>query len=84
MRDEYDFSKGNRGSVVAGAGSKTRITMRLDSDIVEWFKARVHEAGGGSYQALINAALRDVISSDRESLEETLRRVVREELKQAS
>lgn len=84
MRDEYDFKKGKRGAVAKGAGTKTRITIRLDSDIVDWFKARVHEAGGGSYQALINAALREAISSDRETLEETLRRVVREELTRAS
>ena len=84
MRHEYDFKDGKRGAVAGTAGSKTRITIRLDNDIIDWFKARVHEAGGGSYQALINAALRDAISSDREPLEDVLRRVVREELAKAS
>jgi hypothetical protein len=39
----------------------------------------VHAVGGGNYQTLINAALRDFVESKRESLEETLRRVLREE-----
>ncbi len=41
---------------------------------------RVHDAGGGSYQALINSALREHIQSSGEPLEDTLRRVLREEL----
>jgi len=47
---------------------------------VDWFKAQVEAAGGGSYQTLLNSALRDYIASREEPLEETLRRVVREEL----
>ncbi len=62
------------------APHKTRITIRLDSDTVSWFKEQVHLAGGGNYQTLINEALRQHIRSARESLEETLRRVLREEL----
>jgi uncharacterized protein (DUF4415 family) len=60
---------------------KTRITIRLDDDLVQWFKDEVHEAGGGNYQTLINAALRDYVEGKREPLEETLRRVLREELR---
>jgi uncharacterized protein (DUF4415 family) len=59
---------------------KVRITIRLDADILNWFKAEVEQAGGGSYQALINMALREYIKSQNEPLEETLRRVIREEL----
>ena len=84
MRKEYDFSKGKRGPVVATPPGKTRITIRLDDDIVEWFKNRVEEAGGGNYQTLINQALRDHIEGEHELLEDTLRRVVREELRNAS
>ncbi len=80
MRDEYDFSKAKRGQVLPSQAGKTRITIRLDDDILEWFKAQVREAGGGSYQSEINAALRSHIESKRESLESTLRRVIREEL----
>jgi uncharacterized protein (DUF4415 family) len=83
MRKEYDFVKGKRGPVVPSPG-KTRITIRLDDDVLEWFKKRVEEAAGGNYQALINQALREHMTHAREPLEDTLRRVVREELKHAS
>ena len=84
MRDEYDFSLGVRGAVNPALGGKTRITIRLDDEILEWFRERVHEAGGGNYQTLINQALREHIQDRREPLEETLRRVLREELQAAS
>lgn len=80
MRKEYDFSRGVRGPVVATPPGKTRITIRLDNDVVAWFRRQVHEAGGGSYQTLMNEALRDHIEGRRQTLEQTLRRVVREEL----
>ena len=59
---------------------KARITIRLDTDIIHWFKQQVQHAGGGSYQALINQALRNHIVQQKEPLEDTLRRVIREEL----
>jgi uncharacterized protein (DUF4415 family) len=80
MKREYDFSKGKRGAVLKTPPGKTRITIRIDDDVLEWFRARVHEAGGGNYQTLMNSALREYIQSKRESLEETFRRVLREEL----
>jgi Arc/MetJ family transcription regulator len=80
MRKEYDFSKGKRGAVIPTPPGKTRITIRIDDDILAWFRAQVHAAGGGNYQALINSALRQIISSRQEALEDTLRRVLREEL----
>jgi BrnA antitoxin of type II toxin-antitoxin system len=63
------------------ASGKTRITIRLDDDILRWFRTQVRSSGG-SYQTLINLSLRDHIA--REPLEATLRRVVREELARAS
>jgi hypothetical protein len=60
---------------------KTRITIRLDDDLLEWFRSQVRSSGG-SYQTLINLSLRDYIA--REPLEATLRRVVREELAHAA
>jgi uncharacterized protein (DUF4415 family) len=84
MRKQYDFSKAKRGPVVRSPKGKTRITIRLDEDILQWFKAQVHGASGGSYQALINTALRKHIEQRENPLEETLRRVLREELKRAS
>jgi uncharacterized protein (DUF4415 family) len=81
MRKEYDFSKARRGPIRSLPPGKTRITIRLDDEVLEWFRAEVHAAGGGSYQASINRALQQHIRRARESLEETLRRVIREELK---
>jgi len=81
MKREYDFSKGKRGPVVAVPPGKTRLTIRLDTDIVDWFRDQVEKAGGGNYQSLMNLALRDFVSRRREPLENTLRRVIREELR---
>ncbi len=78
-----DFSKGKRGAVVKPAPNKERITIRLDADVIAHFKRLVHEAGGGNYQTLINEALREHIRQQEQSLEETLRKVIREELEKA-
>ena len=59
---------------------KTRITIRVDNDILEWFRLQVQVAGGGNYQTMINQALREYIERDADDLEERIRRVVREEL----
>lgn len=80
MKDHYDFAKGRRGPVLPAAAGKTRITIRIDDDVLDWFRAQVHAAGGGSYQALINRALRRHMEQEAEPLEDTLRRVLREVL----
>lgn len=80
MRDEHDFTKARRGPVVPLAPGKTRITIRIDDDILDWFREQVEQAGGGNYQTLINDTLRQAISAKQESLERVVRRVVREEL----
>jgi hypothetical protein len=59
---------------------KTRITIRIDTDILDWFRRQVHAAGGGNYQTLINDALREHLERRQENLEDTLRRVLREEM----
>jgi uncharacterized protein (DUF4415 family) len=84
MNATYDFSKARRGAVVAPSGNKVRITIRLDRDIIEWFKSKVESKGGGNYQTSINDALRAYTQHQDESLEKILRRVVREEIKKAS
>ena len=84
MKAHYDFSKARRGAVVPAAPTKTRITIRLDEDILAWFRQQVNEAGGGNYQSLINDALRDHIErGTAPPWEETLRRVIREEMQRA-
>ena len=80
MRRQYDFSKARRGPVIAVPTGKTRITIRLDDDVLTWFRRQVHAAGGGNYQTLINNALREFIRHRGRPLEETIRRVLREEL----
>lgn len=81
MRKEYDFSKGKRGAVAELPPGKTRITIRIDDDVLAWFRNQAHAAGGGNYQTMMNAALREYAKKKSEPLEETLRRVVREELR---
>ncbi len=80
MRKEYDFSKARRGPVRPVAHGKTRITIRLDDDVLAWFREQVHAAGGGNYQTLTNQALRRFMEQGGEPLEAMMRRVVREEI----
>jgi uncharacterized protein (DUF4415 family) len=83
MKAKYDFSKGKRGAVLPDTGKKVRITIRLDRDIVDWFRSKVEAQGGGNYQTMLNDALRTYIERQEQPLEEVLRRVVREELQAA-
>lgn len=81
MKKTDDFSKGQRGAVVPVPKGKTRITIRIDDDVLDWFRERVNAAGGGNYQTMINGALREYIENRSMPLEKTLRRVIREELR---
>ncbi len=83
MKKEYDFSQGKRGAIERTQG-KTRITIRLDDEVLEWFRNQVRQMGGGNYQTLINRVLQEHIHQKREPLEETVRRVIREELHRVS
>jgi uncharacterized protein (DUF4415 family) len=80
MKKNYDFSRGRRGAVVPVPHGKTRITIRIDNDLLQWFRGQVHAAGGGNYQTLMNRALREWVENRREPLEDVVRRVLREEL----
>ena len=83
MKKEYDFSQARRGAVVAQKG-KSRITIYLDNDLIEEFRARAEAAGHG-YQTMINEALRQHIGkAPRQIDEEVLREVIRDELKRAA
>ena len=64
----------------SNVNSKTRITIRIDTDVLDWFREEVETAGGGSYQTLINRALREYIHNREQFSETMLRRVIREEL----
>lgn len=78
MKRQYDFSKARRGPIVPSTPGKTRITIRLDNDVIEHFQSIVDSAGGGNYQTLINDALREFIRGAR--LETVVRRAVRAEV----
>ncbi len=80
MKRSYDFSKAKRGAVLPTPPGKTRITIRIDDDVLDWFRKQVHGAGGGNYQTLMNRALREYVEGQVEPFEETLRRVLREVL----
>ncbi len=88
MKDRYDFSKGRRGRIVRQEPEpegKVRITIRLDQDIVDRFFQLAEASGGATgYQTLINAALREYLDGKAPSFENTLRRIIREELKSSA
>jgi len=88
MKDEYDFSQAKRGRIAPPEPEprgKTRITIRLDEDLIDHFLKESDAAGGAvGYQTLINDALRQHVEGKAPKLEEMLRRIVREELRKAS
>jgi len=57
-KESRDFSKGRRGAVVPVPHGKTRITIRIDTDVLDWFREQVNAAGGGNYQTSMNDVLR--------------------------
>lgn len=79
MKKEYDFTGGKRGPVIPSPG-KTRITIRIDADILDWFRTQIYKARGGSYQTMMNNALRAYMESKEGHTEALVRKVFREEL----
>ena len=79
MKAEYDFSKGKRGALIVDK-NKTRITIYIDTVILDEFRARAMKAGTG-YQTMMNEALKAYLSSGHGPVtEQVLRNVLREEL----
>ena len=80
-RDEYpkvsqaDLDRAKFRVGLRPAPRKRRVTILLDTGLVEYFKAKAGERG---YQTLINDTLRRAM--ERDDLEERLRRIIREEL----
>ncbi len=83
-KEEYDFTKAKQGTVVKPPPGKTRITIRVDTNILNWFREQAHNQGGGNYQTHINEALREYIQIKDRNLENTIRKIIREELKELS
>ena len=84
MKSQYDFGNDKRGRVVAEPPmepEKVRITIRLDEDLIDHFGKIADRSGGRvGYQTLINAALREYAEGKTPPWEESLRRILREEL----
>ena len=86
MKKDYDFSRAKRTKDVPALAriqkeneGKERITIRLDADVLAWFRAQVK--GGGNYQTLINDTLRAAMNADDAPLTvRKLREVLRQEL----
>lgn len=58
-----------------------KITIRLDEDLVNYFGGLADASGGkAGYQTLINAALREYVEGKAPKIEDTLPRILREEL----
>lgn len=62
MRKEYDFSAARKNPYASQL--KKQITIRLDEEAVDYFKA-ISEQVGIPYQSLINLYLRDCAASHR-------------------
>jgi uncharacterized protein (DUF4415 family) len=75
---DIDFSQAKRGPVVKAESGKTKISIRLDNEVIEAFRELADQAGGGNYQTLINDAL--AAHLHRRTMLEAVRQVVREEL----
>ena len=81
MKAEYDFSQAKRGAVVQPK-NQTKIALYLDDDILEALQQKGDQSGQG-YQVFINQVLRDYLESSQNPLnEESLRRIIREELQE--
>ena len=76
---DIDFTNAKRGPVIPPEMGKTKISIRLDNRVLEYFRGIVEKAGGGNYQTLINDALVGYIQ--QQSILEVVRQAVREEIK---
>ncbi len=76
---DIDFSAATRGPVIPSEPGKTKISIRIDNGVIEYFRAQVERAGAGNYQTLINEALKRAIQAD--AIEEVVRKTIREEFR---
>jgi uncharacterized protein (DUF4415 family) len=75
---EIDFSSAKRGPVLTPEPGKTKISIRIDNAVIEYFRAQVERTGSGNYQTLMNDAL--VAFMSQRSMVEAVRQVLKEEL----
>lgn len=67
MKDEYGFSNAKRGAVTPLPEHQTEVRLRLDNEVLDWLRERVNEAGGGSYQEMLNAILRTYVQAQEDA-----------------
>jgi len=58
LPEQQDWTGARRG--VFFRPIKKQLTLRLDADLIDWFKA--HAPNGEGYQTSINAALREYVA----------------------
>ena len=75
---DIDFSRAKRGPVIAVEPGKTKISIRVDNAVIDYFRSQVERAGTGNYQTLMNDALLAFIH--QQSVIDAVRLVVREEM----
>lgn len=78
---DIDFSNAKQGAVIKPGVGKVKISIRLDNNVIEYFRSLVESNGEGNYQTLINDAL--VAYIQQRSILDAVRQVVREELSPA-
>ena len=88
MKANYDFSNGKRGRIAPvqpEPQGKTRITIRIDDDLLDYFLKEADKFGGAvGYQTLLNDALRQFMEGKAPKIEDALRRILREEMIRAA
>lgn len=85
MKKEYDLSrmKVKKRGAITGNNTKVQKTVRLDLDVLAWL-LKESEQRGIPYQTLINSTLKGAMNTTESKLKELVRKVVREEMKNAS
>ncbi|HEY9085987.1 MAG TPA: BrnA antitoxin family protein [Candidatus Tyrphobacter sp.] len=77
----YHFRGGKRGAPLPHRG-KTRITIWIDDDVLDWFRAKAEREGRG-YQTSMNEALNSYVKGNQRPLPEVVRDIVRAEIRSA-
>ena len=60
-KQAHPFGEARLDAMIEPYTRQIRLTIRLDTDTLDWFRNQVFENGGGNIQNLINQALREHI-----------------------
>jgi uncharacterized protein (DUF4415 family) len=75
MKENYDFSQGKRGAIIPTASHQAKVNLTLDQNVIDWFKSKVNESGGGDYHQLINQVLQDYINQETRDYQNSQARI---------